>query len=154
MKKEQSLADFPRHLNTQDWIATTQACDLRILHYPEHYVNTLHELMNSLQHISNIGTFANPFNGPKPLKYGQHKDYALYSFFKWAVSQNMEWDEEAYLALYPQLVETIEASSKTQFPYIDGLHYFVRQGFWDSHTSCWQTMDPINRDVPIGSVCI
>jgi len=154
LKKEQSLFAYPRMLNNMYYKEyKASPCDKRLINYPDRYADTLHQLMEILKDVPNSGVFKNAFKGPKPLVYGQHPDFALYAFLKWAVSQHMEWDEEAYLRLHPNVPHIMEASNKSPWPYVDGLHYYFRDGFWGGNHTCWKLMDPNNDQLQRDTLC-
>ena len=154
-KKEQSLKGYTRLLNNMYYKEGRPGtlCDQRFLNYPPHYHDTTHLLMRLLGHVANEGIFTNAFKGPKPLTYGEHQDFALYQFLKWAVSERMEWDEDAYFRLHPQLGTIFAQASKGSWPYVDGLHHFLRDGFWAANTTCWKVMDRVNEELVKDTLC-
>lgn len=144
VKKEQSLKGYTRLLNNmyyREYGEQGATCDKLPIHYPPGYKESFHALFDPLKNIPNGGLPASPFHGPKPLRYNEHNDYALYQFLKWAVSERLEWDEEAYFALHSNLTNIIAESRSTKWPYVDGLHHFFRNGFWNKNESCWNHVD-------------
>jgi hypothetical protein len=140
VKKEQSLVGYTRALDNmyyKEGETKGAVCDKRPLNYPQSYIDSFDLISEILKPIPNGGVPVNELRGPKPLLYNQHPDYPLYQFLKWTVSERMEWDEESYFALHPNLSDIIEKSKSSQWPYVDALHYFFRAGFWGKNTSCW-----------------
>jgi hypothetical protein len=155
IKKEQSYTWLPRLLdNMHDTKGKKISCDKRMLIYPPGYTETLRLVMDSIKSLPDGGLPVGKLAGTKPIKYGDHSDYALYLFFKWIISERFEWDEEAYFDIHPSLPSIINASLHTNWPYIDGLHHFMRTGFYQKNSSCWQRTDPsTGQIIPKSSVC-
>jgi hypothetical protein len=60
------------------------------------------------------------------------KDFALYLYFKLKVIQRQDWDEERFLENLPEVRKAVEEQK-----YVDGLQYFVEQGFAGNATGAW-----------------
>ena len=69
------------------------------------------------------------------------QDYGLYLYFKLKIAQRQDWDEERFLTSAPEVKKAIE-----KHQYVDGLQYFVEQGFAGNATGAWV---PENHDTSL-----
>jgi hypothetical protein len=144
LKKEQSYTEYPRALHDR----YEGLCQTKNLSYPPGYEEAYHRLDSLSGDISESGMSLGLHMGPMPLKPFQHEDSHLYWFFKWAIAERLEWDEEAYFLRNPSAINDIVRSLSSEKPMADSLQHYLQIGFQARFSSCWirtKELDPKAR---------
>lgn len=126
MKKEQSFSEFGRSMSDAGLCNANKKIPYP---YTQLYLSVTRALMKYARPPPKRPTWGNFLAPSRSLS---SSDYGMYALFKWAVSNNYEWDEEAYL----NLPSNQPGKLKKQLEgFEDGLNHFRRHGFPTAETS-------------------
>jgi hypothetical protein len=133
-KKEQSFKNIHRTMVLLYDVSTRHnaQCGQEMLHWPNGYLDASMLLLDLAKSIPDAGKLLRK----NLMTRTDDLENSLYLFFKWLVEAGYEWDEVAYLKLYPEVAYNISHPPKKR-PLVDGLHHFLRDGYRDRLTSCW-----------------
>jgi hypothetical protein len=136
VKMEQSIPPYNRYIpDSYDHVKFCPAGLTEMPYLPEYekVVRTALERLHRSQDQGDGGLFLGPLRESSRQEYAEaDKDFALYLYFKLKVIQRQDWDEERFLENLPEVRKAVEEQK-----YVDGLQYFVEQGFAGNATGAW-----------------